>query len=1565
MGRQTGGAKRACATRAAETEAGRVGRVEESRVRTAENRENEDIEARSARLEAVRVRAAERWENEDVEARAVRLKAKRVRTAENRENEDVEAREARVEAERLRIARRDDVEEGHRAERLEANRVRNAELRASQDVELNRAERELVLLDEREHAEDEDRQVVRLNQDRPRVRARRRGAVRVREGAALTYDKDDDFRSIGNVGELGAEICQCCSAKKFPKEPPGICCKGGKVSIPTIAPPPEPLKSLLTNKRFPNANHFRALIRSYNNCLQMTSFQANVTNAHEGCWSTFKVQGQICHKIGTLLGTPSRDPVFLQTYFVADDERQAELRGEHHPRVKQAVLLLLQGLMHEVNPYVKRFKTAVEAGDMENYKVVIRADKRPAGEHERRFNPPAADDIGVLIVGQEVATRPRDIVLQVRGRELQYVSETHRSYDALQYPLLFPFGDDGYTIDIAQTGPNAVPGRNKTVSSCAFYSYRLMDRLNETNYLLFYGQLLSQFMTDMYARSENERLRFLRFNQKKLRASEYIHLQDALEGEKDPSSIGRIFLPSSFTGGKRYMQDKTQDAMTYVRELGKPSLFITMTCNPKCAEIQSAMFPGQRAQERHDIVARVMQLKITRLIQLLTVENIFGPTSAHMLTIEWQKRDLPHGHKIVWLKTVLSAAQIDLVISAELPDPDTDPELHRAVLAHMIHGPCGEDGFRQDCIKDGKCERDYPKPYVSETVSERPGFPLYRRRSPEEGGREATIQKRGKSYRVTNADVVPYNPYLLRAFDCHLNVEVCQSVDGIKYITKYINKGSDQAVFGFAKAGEEGDEIKQYQTARYIGSNEACWRTFGFPIHHRYPFVEKLVVHLENGQRVHFTPQTARQVVDVPQHTSLTAFFHLCQSDDFARTLTYIEVPAYYTFSNKRFKRRKQGTPVEGHPGVVKTDTIGRIYTIHPSAVECFHLRLLLLRVLGPTSFEDLKRVDGVLHDTFRAAAVARGLLEGTHEFDLALQEAVLSISANRLRYLLATMIKYCELSDPGPLWQKYKDDLSDDILHRARLASGDRDLPFSAVIYERALAELEDVLIDLGGCTLDTYGMERPDRRGAARESREMRRETCYDLPEQNEVVARGVGQFTDDQERAYNTCIAKYEAGEGGVLFMQAAGGTGKTFTLNTILALVRGRGDVALAVAFSGIAATLLDGGRTAHSTFGLPLGLNQIDSPSCTLTKQCAQAQVLRRAKVVVWDECTMMHKAGFECLDRMLRDFRDSDALFGGLLMILAGDFRQTLPVIPQGTPADEINASLKKSYLWPHVQKVGELKTNMRSHLFGDERAAEFAEKLLEIGDGTRPVDAEEMVTLDRSVAQVVGSEEALCQAVFPDLATNHTDFGWLRERAILAPRNDEVDAVNDKLLDQIPQPSKTYLSQNTVIQEGKAVEFPTEYLDSLRPSGVPPHKLTLKLGAPVMLLRNLDPPRLCNGTRLTVVRLGSRVIDCRILTGPGAGEVVTIPRLPIKPQNITIEFKRLQFPLRLCFAMTISKSQGQSLNAAGLLLHSQPFTHGQLYVALSRVGSAKNVFVYSSKGERVANVTYARALQD
>ena len=363
-----------------------------------------------------------------------------------------------------------------------------------------------------------------------------------------------------NVGKMDNE-CPMCGALKFKGEKPGICCSGGKVRIPILDGPSQPLRGLLTGET-EDSRHFLKNIRHYNHCFSMTSMGGE----NIGGWSTYKVQGAVHHSIGSLLPPEDKDPRYLQIYFMQTMEDQARQRKQHNGDCKEQIILDLQEQLYRSNPYVQEFTSAMERMTGPDMKIIIQ-EEAPMGEHARRYNAPTASDVGIILktdVGPN--SHKRDIILEQRSKGLVRINETHRSYDPLMYPLMMMHGEDGYHFHLPLIDPKTgEPLENKKVSCQDFYSSRLMVRKNASNHLLDFRDLTNQFATDCYAKCESERLRWCRLNQQTLRVTEYQHLRDAvLQEGLNPDEIGKAtVLPSSFIGGPRYMNEKNQVLQIY------------------------------------------------------------------------------------------------------------------------------------------------------------------------------------------------------------------------------------------------------------------------------------------------------------------------------------------------------------------------------------------------------------------------------------------------------------------------------------------------------------------------------------------------------------------------------------------------------------------------------------------------------------------------------------------------------------------------------------------------------------------------------------------------------------------------------------------------------------------------------------------------------------------------------------------------------------------------------------------------------------------------------------------
>ncbi|KAL6587727.1 hypothetical protein OROMI_000705 [Orobanche minor] len=540
------------------------------------------------------------------------------------------------------------------------------------------------------------------------------------------------------------------------------------------------------------------------------------------------------------------------------------------------------------------------------------------------------------------------------------------------------------------------------------------------------------------------------------------------------------------------------------------------------------------------------------------------------------------------------------------------------------------------------------------------------------------------------------------------------------------------------------------------------------------------------------------------------------------------------------------------------------------------------------------------------------------------------------LRRLFATILIHNSPADPKILWEEFRDYLSDDF---------QKDNALDVEIAYKLSLESIDLFLQSNGRSINEFSIV-PYNIGASKEeiyTRDYRNELEIQVSESDLHSTR---QLNDCQQVAFDEITAAINTGVGGAFFIDGPGGTGKTFLYRALLASVRSRKQIALAVASSGVAASLLPGGRTAHSRFNFPLEIDEI--MSCGISKQSTRAKLIVSAKLILWDEASMAHRKIVEALDVLLRDLCENDHIFGGKTIIFGGDFRQTVPVVKKGGKQETIDACLVKSYLWPMMRKMS-LNQNMRAR-----EDPSFVDFLLRVGNGTEQFEHADYINLPSNMCITYADNEnplnQLISEIFPSFDSYLTDPYTVMNRAILTPTNDCVDDINDALIDNFPGQLFEYFSMD-VTEDPMQQSYYQDFLNDLKAPGLPPHLLKLKQNCPVMLMRNLNAAGgLCNGTRLIVRDLGEHVIGATIACGEHKGKYVLIPKIPLQTKDnlkCPIPFKRYQFPIKLCFAITINKAQGQTLDRVGIYLPQPVFSHGQLYVALSRARTSSAVKIF------------------
>ncbi|CAN1274373.1 ATP-dependent DNA helicase pif1 [Linum perenne] len=683
---------------------------------------------------------------------------------------------------------------------------------------------------------------------------------------------------------------------------------------------------------------------------------------------------------------------------------------------------------------------------------------------------------------------------------------------------------------------------------------------------------------------------------------------------------------------------------------------------------------------------------------------------------------------------------------------------------------------------------------------------------------------------LDNRYVVPYNRYLIVKYQAHINIEVCHKGQLIKYLFKYITKGPDRSA----------------------------------PVH---------------------------SIVARPSctNTTLTQWFLLNQRYPSTRNITYDRIPNSFVWSDqcKDWSSRKNGF------------ALGRIPSVPAACGDVFYLRILLGKIPGALSFQHLRTVNGVVYSDYQLACQAMGLLATDDEWDSVMLEVSRWGQASIIRSVFVSFFIFCQVADPAKLLHNWWESMSEDFAYRQeQLTSAPLQQPSSPTLYNQVLHALNNILHTYSS-SLGHFGLPMPTAGTSCMQATNIiTAHLNYNCATEAAKSHQLHSSLNSSQLTAYAAIIESVSKNQGKFFFLHGHGGTGKTYLYNCIISKIRSEGKIVLVVASSGIAATLLPDGVTAHSRFKIPLEVDNLST--CMVKKGTEVAELLKEATLIVWDEAPMVHMLSFEAVDRTLCDLMNTPlsgpqySPFGEKTVLLGGDFRQTLLVVPKGSREDNINASLPRSYLWNFCTLL-HLHVNMRINslpintlpIFG---GMQFSDWVLAIGNGTLPAEAflpsvaADWITVPSQflIKCKDNAVEQLIRRVYPSFQQSYQSLEYIKARAIVTPTN----AINNLLVDQIPGSSKKYFNADSLSTTNAntatlQVEYPLEFLNSLSFNGVPEHILDLKSYVTVMLLRNINPAAgMCNGTRILLTHLGDYVLRGLIVGGNLEGTIVAVPQI-------------------------------------------------------------------------------------
>ena len=965
---------------------------------------------------------------------------------------------------------------------------------------------------------------------------------------------------------------------------------------------------------------------------------------------------------------------------------------------------------------------------------------------------------------------------------------------------------------------------------------------------------------------------------------------------QNPVTSGKACtIPSSIRGSPAYRRLKVDEGMAHVFRFGPPTFFITFTANPEWPEITENLLPRQSWFHNPFLVNLVFQLKLRALIKDFKDGSIFlTPAEYIQYTIEFQKRGLPHAHILV------------RIVGTQ---PTTPGEVDRFVSARLpvecsrkckICRPC----VLHALVTKHMIHKCYPGRCYKHNATDRAcryGFPKAAVNCTEGSEDGRWILRRSQQ----DSQVVAYNEELLLRYRAHINVEVASSSRCILYLRKYLTKGPDNIQALLLPVGTPlNAQFDHFYKCRTLSASEAAWIATGFDFNGYHPPTQALQFYLPGEAPVVFNAEnsTNQSVIEQAERNA--------HNNDLQK---YWRRPAEYNtqtfeeyFSKNRIQRDQ--TVVRDQPIVAFIRNVNHLDREHYSAYT-------LLRRFPCRSFEELLRG----YRSFEERAIAEGLFGADQaEFHISICRdlAIRSFGHQPMVHYLSMIFVQREFAIFERLFDEFWQEC---IMYR------------QARTHVSALRNIEAQL-NKEGCSLHDVVGQLSDQMYQLLDDESLDIDDLSFEPFFTAPIPET--QLNECQAAAVNSILERIEAGHR-CFFLNGCAGSGKTYVVKHLIAKLRTLGFRVLSAAYSGIAATLIPGAVTAHRLFGLPIDDEQFGS---TIGENTFAYKLLQRGTGFIIDECSMLHSRHLDGINTLQQKCANDSRPFGNKLTILTGDFRQGTAIVRGGQVGDIIDASISRSKLFKHFS-VHSLDVAVRfdSPLWGA--------FLLSVAQGQgEPLEpyghTAVSIPTEFEVPHVRHFSPTNCQPL--QYCSTHHEAVWAWSHRVLRSHYPSSAIVT----------LRAYYSYEG--QGRHHHSFPD--VEKNPHPNVPHHDLELAIGCPVMILRNvLVAEGIVNGKIATVSDIQHGIVQITF-----DGKVHSLPRINFtikRGSGITII--RHQFPLQVAFAATISKLQGQTITEQlAVDLTSPAFAHGQLYVALSRTRSPKQLTIVTPT-TKLQNVVY------